>query len=63
MAFTAKVTTDKLFLSGSNCVLHCHLNHLCASLLTRNTYSIFLVYIYIYLCIYVPLFPKKAYAK
>lgn len=35
MAFTAKVTTDKLFLSGSNSVLlRCHLNHLCASLLT-----------------------------
>ena len=64
MAFTAKVTADRLFLSGSDSVLlRCLLNHLCASLLARNTYSVFLVYIYIYLCIYAPLFPKKAYAK
>lgn len=43
MAFTAKVTADGLFLSGSDSVLRCLLNHLCALLLARNTYSVFLV--------------------
>lgn len=51
MACTAKVTADKLFLNGSNsALLHCHLNNLCASLLTRNTYNVFLAYIFTYLC-------------